>query len=115
MEAYEKGTPAYFATPPVNLIYAYHEALSQILHGSMSLEERIKKHVQTSKRIKQAAAEIGLKQVPVDPEASANGMTAVRLSYLSLSLQSNQKFLKLSYPSCIVRRVLNRQRLCLAF
>ena len=31
MSAYEKGSPAYFATPPVNLIYAFHAALGQIV------------------------------------------------------------------------------------
>ena len=30
MQAYEAGTAAYFATPPVNLIYAFHASLSQI-------------------------------------------------------------------------------------
>jgi len=77
MNAYEKGTPAYFATPPVNLIYAYHEALSQILRGNLSLEDRLKLHGQTSKRVKLAAEELGLKQVPVDASAAANGMTAL--------------------------------------
>lgn len=30
MKAYEAGKPAYFATPPVNLIYAFHASLSLI-------------------------------------------------------------------------------------
>jgi len=30
MKAYEAGTAAYFATPPVNLIYAFHASLSMI-------------------------------------------------------------------------------------
>ena len=30
MKAYEAGTAAYFATPPVNLIYAFHASLSTI-------------------------------------------------------------------------------------
>lgn len=30
MKAYEAGTPAYFATPPVNLIYAFYASLSLI-------------------------------------------------------------------------------------
>ena len=77
MQAYEKGAPAYFATPPVNLIYAFHEALSQITKGSPSLKERFDLHRQTSAKIKAAAQEIGLASVPVDPQASANGMTAV--------------------------------------
>lgn len=30
MKAYEAGSAAYFATPPVNLIYAYHASLQMI-------------------------------------------------------------------------------------
>jgi alanine-glyoxylate transaminase/serine-glyoxylate transaminase/serine-pyruvate transaminase len=33
MNAYEAGTPAYFATPPVNLIYAYRASLKLIVSG----------------------------------------------------------------------------------
>ncbi len=33
MKAYESGTAAYFATPPVNLIYAYRASLNQIMRG----------------------------------------------------------------------------------
>ncbi|KAI0033656.1 PLP-dependent transferase [Vararia minispora EC-137] len=77
MQAYEKGTAAYFATPPVNLIYAFHAALSQILNAPGSLEARLQRHKETSARIKAAAEEIGLKQVPADPVNAANGMTAL--------------------------------------
>ena len=77
MKAYEGGSAAYFATPPVNLIRAYHESLSQIIKGSPSLDERLKRHREISSRIKAAAAELGLAQLPVRPEISANGMTAV--------------------------------------
>jgi alanine-glyoxylate transaminase/serine-glyoxylate transaminase/serine-pyruvate transaminase len=80
MQAYEKGTPAYFATPPVNLIYAYHEALSQILKAPGSIAGRLQRQKETSARIKAAATEIGLKFVPADPANAANGMTAVRPS-----------------------------------
>lgn len=77
MKAYEGGSAAYFATPPVNLIYAYHESLSQITKASPSLDERLKLHRETSSRIKDAARELGLFQLPVRPEIAANGMTAV--------------------------------------
>ena len=78
MQAYEKGTPAYFATPPVNLIYAYHAALTRITKGAPSLEERFHLHRDASNRIKDAAAALGLKQLPLQPAFAANGMTAVR-------------------------------------
>ncbi|KAH9967313.1 PLP-dependent transferase [Russula dissimulans] len=77
MKAYEGGSAAYFATPPVNLIRAYHESLSQITKASPSLDERFGLHRETSARIKAAAAELGLRQVPTSAEISANGMTVL--------------------------------------
>ena len=77
MKGYEGGTPAYFATPPVNLIHAYHQSLSQIVKASPSLDERLKLHRETSSRIKAAAKDLGLSQLPFDTEIAANGMTAV--------------------------------------
>jgi alanine-glyoxylate transaminase/serine-glyoxylate transaminase/serine-pyruvate transaminase len=92
MKAYESGSALYFATPPVNLINAFHTSLCQITKGSPTLEERFEQHRKVSKRIKDAAAELGLKQLPLDPAHAANGMTAVshittgrhRLSYAFL-------------------------------
>lgn len=81
MEAYEQGTAAYFATPPVNLVYAFNASLKTITKSSeVSLEERFKLHREASQRIKSAAKELGLKQVS-DPENAANGMTAVSLIF----------------------------------
>ena len=77
MRAYEKGTAAYFATPPVNLIYAFHTSLTQITKGVPSLEDRFQLHREASRRIKAAVENLGLRQLPVKPEQAANGMTAV--------------------------------------
>ncbi|SJL03718.1 probable AGX1-alanine-glyoxylate transaminase [Armillaria ostoyae] len=77
MKAYESGSAAYFATPPVNLIYAYHASLSQITKSKPSLPERFKLHKEVSQRIKGVAADLGIKQVPTDPAYAANGMTAL--------------------------------------
>ncbi|KAF8884979.1 PLP-dependent transferase [Infundibulicybe gibba] len=77
MKAYEGGTAAYFATPPVNLIYAYHESLSQITKAAPSLEDRFKLHRQVSQRIRDTAKELGFKQLPHDSAFAANGMTAL--------------------------------------
>ena len=77
MKAYEHGAGAYFATPPVNLIYAFNTSLTTITKSSeINLEERFKLHQEASQRVKSAAKELGLKQVS-DPENAANGMTAV--------------------------------------
>jgi len=77
MRAYEAGSAAYFATPPVNLIYAFNASLSAIIKGSPSLEERFELHKQGSIKIKEAVKKLGLKQVVQDPKYGANGMTAV--------------------------------------
>ncbi|KAJ7355552.1 pyridoxal phosphate-dependent transferase [Mycena albidolilacea] len=77
MKAYEAGNAAYFATPPVNLIYAYHASLSQITKKSPSLEERFELHRKASQQIKDTAAELGLKQLALDPAFAAQGMTAL--------------------------------------
>lgn len=77
MKAYESGKAAYFATPPVNLIYAYHASLSQITKKAPSLEERFELHRVASQQIKDTAAELGLKQLALDPAFAAKGMTAV--------------------------------------
>jgi len=77
MEAYEAGRASYFATPPVNLIYAFHTSLTQITKGSPSLEDRFRLHRETSQRIKDTAEALGLKQIAVDSKFAANGMTAL--------------------------------------
>ncbi|KAI0788790.1 PLP-dependent transferase [Abortiporus biennis] len=79
MKAYESGNPAYFATPPVNLVRAYHTSLTRILRSSPSLEERFQLHKEASKRVKDAAFKLGLKQIPVDSYHAANGMSAIYL------------------------------------
>ncbi|KAL0580593.1 hypothetical protein V5O48_001418 [Marasmius crinis-equi] len=77
MNAYESGKPAYFATPPVNLVYAYHASLKAITEASPSIEERFAIHRAVSGKFKDAAKALGLKQVPLSPEIAANGMTAL--------------------------------------
>ncbi|KAG5721345.1 Alanine--glyoxylate aminotransferase 1 [Termitomyces sp. T112] len=77
MKAYEAGSPAYFATPPVNLIQSYLASLKQMTRASPSLEERFRQHREASKRIKDAATELGLKQIALDPAFAANGMTTL--------------------------------------
>lgn len=82
MSTYEKNSAAYFATPPVNLIYAYHASLCQITQGNTSLEDRFKAHKDASQRVKEAAKDLGLKFVPLSEDVAANGMTAVSLHVL---------------------------------
>jgi len=77
MKAYESGKAAYFATPPVNLIYAFHASLSTITKSTVSLADRFKLHQEASKRVKDAATKLGLKQLPLEPALASNGMTAL--------------------------------------
>ncbi|KAJ7224479.1 PLP-dependent transferase [Mycena pura] len=77
MKAYESGKPAYFATPPVNLIYAYHTALTQITERQPSLEQRFELHRLASKEVKDTASSLGLKQLVLSPAFASNSMTAL--------------------------------------
>lgn len=63
MKAYEAGTAAYFATPPVQLIYAFNASLTSITKGSVSVEERFKLHREASTKFKDSMSALGLKQV----------------------------------------------------
>jgi len=76
MQAYEARKPMYFATPPVQLIYALNTALKQIL--SRPLTDRFADHVKASVMIKDfVEVKLGLKTLPNTREESANGMTAI--------------------------------------
>jgi alanine-glyoxylate transaminase / serine-glyoxylate transaminase / serine-pyruvate transaminase len=76
MQAYESRKPMYFATPPVQLIYALNTALKQILDGP--LEDRFADHKKGSVLVKDfVEKKLGLKTIPKSREESANGMTAI--------------------------------------
>jgi alanine-glyoxylate transaminase / serine-glyoxylate transaminase / serine-pyruvate transaminase len=78
MQAYEARKPMYFATPPVQLIYALNTALKQIL--ARPLEERFADHQKGSSLVKDFVEnKLGLKTIPHSRAASANGMTAIWL------------------------------------
>ncbi|KAK0634950.1 pyridoxal phosphate-dependent transferase [Bombardia bombarda] len=77
MKNYENKKPSYFATPSPQLVHALHTALTQIT--SQPLAVRFAKHREASDRIKQAVADLGLKQVAANPDDQAHGMTAIYL------------------------------------
>ncbi len=74
MQAYIARKPAYFGTPAVNLIYALHESLRQILAEGM--EQRVARHKKLSAAFKAGIQVIGLTQVAVRDEIAATTMTA---------------------------------------
>lgn len=81
MQSLEALKPAYFATPPTNLIYAVHTSLKTIVEGPVSLDERFELHRKGSDFMKQGIADLGLEQL-VTPETrkedgAAHTMTAV--------------------------------------
>lgn len=75
MQAYSARRGAYFATPPVNMVYALHESLHQIL--SEGLDARVARHNRMSAAFKAGIQAIGLVQVPVRPEIAATTMSAI--------------------------------------
>ncbi|KAG0149862.1 hypothetical protein CROQUDRAFT_653157 [Cronartium quercuum f. sp. fusiforme G11] len=99
MKAYQAGNPAYFATPPTNLITALYESLKSILRSELSLEERFECHKKASDRVKKAVADLGLRQLPVNPDSSAHGMTAV---YLPEGITPAEVVGKMSSKSLII-------------
>ncbi|KIR25189.1 alanine-glyoxylate transaminase/serine-glyoxylate transaminase/serine-pyruvate transaminase [Cryptococcus deuterogattii 99/473] len=76
MQNYESGKPSYFATPPVQLVYALHTSLKSITSAPMA--DRFKAHKAASAYVKDSLAELGLEFVPKSRDIAANGMTAVR-------------------------------------
>ena len=74
MEAYEARRPSYFGTPAVNLIWALHVSLGQIL--AEGLEARFARHRALSRACQQAMQALGLAQVPRRRAWAAHTMTA---------------------------------------
>ncbi|GAA97982.1 uncharacterized protein L969DRAFT_167264 [Mixia osmundae IAM 14324] len=79
MRAYAEGRPAYFSTPPTNLIFALQASLKTIMTETPDLATRLRLHRETSYFLKSSLSSIGLKQIPAHYSCSANGMTTVYL------------------------------------
>ena len=77
MQNYENKKPAYFATPPTQLVHALHTTLSRITAGPLS--ERFAQHARISDKIKAEISVLGLSQLASKPELQAHGMTAIYL------------------------------------
>jgi alanine-glyoxylate transaminase / serine-glyoxylate transaminase / serine-pyruvate transaminase len=74
MEAYEARKPAYFGTPPVNLIWALNVSLDQILAEGM--DKRFKRHDTVGRACRAAIKALGLGMVPTDDLHAAATLTA---------------------------------------
>lgn len=75
MEAYEAGRAAYFATPPVNLVYALEVSLGQILREGM--EARFARHRRMAQAFRAGWRALGLKPLPVSESVTANTLSAL--------------------------------------
>ncbi|MGC8873270.1 MAG: pyridoxal-phosphate-dependent aminotransferase family protein [Chloroflexia bacterium] len=75
MQAYESGQARYFATPAVNLVWALHVSLEQIL--SEGLEARFARHRLLARAFQAGMTALGLELVPRSPEVRAHTMSAI--------------------------------------
>ncbi len=74
MQAYQNRKPAYFGTPPVNLIFALDESVRQILDQGM--EKRFAWHRTVGCAFQEAARALGIRELPVRPDLAASTMSA---------------------------------------
>ncbi len=74
MQAYQARKPAYFGTPPVNLIYALDVSVQQMLAQGMNA--RFDWHCKVGRAFQAAANALAIKEVPVQPEIAADTMSA---------------------------------------
>ncbi len=74
MQAYEARKPAYFGTPPVNLVRALNVSLAQILIEG--IDARFMRHARNARAFRAGLSAIGLTYVPVREELYANTLTA---------------------------------------
>ena len=84
MQAMEKRTVGFFATPPVTLICGLHESLKQILAETMP--KRIRRHQLMSLAFKAGVKGMGLRLVPLREEIAAPTLTC---AYLPKGIDDN--------------------------
>jgi alanine-glyoxylate transaminase/serine-glyoxylate transaminase/serine-pyruvate transaminase len=76
MQAYEGRKPAYFATPPTNLILALSCGLAEILADGM--EARFALHARGARALQAAWSVLGLRPVPTREHNAAHTLSALR-------------------------------------
>ena len=74
MQAYANRKPAYFGTPPVNLILALETSLRIILEEGM--DRRFDRHRRIGRAFRAAIQAAGLEMIPASEEAAANTLSA---------------------------------------
>ena len=74
MEAYERGVPLYFATPPVNLILALDVALGQLLAEGVA--PRVARHARLAAAFRAGCRALGMGMLPAREEIAASTLSA---------------------------------------
>jgi len=74
MQAYANRRPAYFGTPPVNLILALETSLRIILAEGM--EQRFNRHRKIGRAFRAAVKAAGLDMIPANEDSAANTLSA---------------------------------------
>jgi alanine-glyoxylate transaminase/serine-glyoxylate transaminase/serine-pyruvate transaminase len=77
MRAYEERRPAYFSTPPTNLVLALAAALREI--EGEGVAGRVGRHAHAAGALRAAWLELGLRLLPVRPDLAANTLSALCL------------------------------------
>jgi alanine-glyoxylate transaminase/serine-glyoxylate transaminase/serine-pyruvate transaminase len=75
MEAYESRTPAYFATPSVNLVEALHVSLKSILEEGMA--QRFDRHRMLARAFRSAMKALELQRLPLSDDWAAHTLSAL--------------------------------------
>ena len=75
MEAYERGTPAYFATPPVNLLLALDVSLGHIV--AEGIEARVARNGRMAAAFRAGCRALGLQMLPASEEVAAHTLSAI--------------------------------------
>jgi alanine-glyoxylate transaminase / serine-glyoxylate transaminase / serine-pyruvate transaminase len=83
MRAYEERRPAYFSTPPTNLVLALAAALREI--ESEGVAQRVARHARAAAALRAAWQELGLHLLPSSPDLAANTLSALCLPTSSTS------------------------------
>jgi alanine-glyoxylate transaminase/serine-glyoxylate transaminase/serine-pyruvate transaminase len=74
MEAYERGAPQYFATPPVNTLLALDVSLGHLV--AEGIEARFARHARQASAFRAAGRALGLRMLPAREDIAASTLSA---------------------------------------
>ncbi len=86
LRAYEERRPAYFSTPPTNLILALNAGLAEIENEGITA--RIDHHAATAAALRTAWRALGLRLLPLRDDLAANTLSALMLSEANAAIDT---------------------------